>query len=753
MDEELLAAVEEQRYTEVKRELEKKLKRSPESIFYKALRAYVRLCTGQTTSARKDAEELAKMTTTDTRVLKILRDMFSRLGEPEQTIQIYEAVIQKYRLPNVIETLYDDSFLAFDTEWMTRAAKLLYKHFDLTKYAQKLAMCVHISSSSEDDIREAVKALKKHNLVENPHDVYLLTQLQMKTLEFEEVVRILLSFPQKNLVLTLTYLDALRQSKSWQKLFDECSLLIFKQKFDDYDTWKLLIFSAHELSMPKDEVEALVTQGTRNGLLARIHLDKMYGTCALESIKKYYTHYKAKPCCFSDLSAFELPKEFVDMLAQERNELHKKATFSDEEVSVLTNLELFTNNRDNTSIDWAMFQTKEPYKFLDVYIPHLVQSYPPLSIPEILSKTLHLQAFAEKNPENFMIRSWLLNLYSDLGIPTLARTTYHDYLKIKMMQHDTLSYKLLLTPSPDNLQFLVNIYRFYITTDAETNHYLKKGNSECLWTNLRDLYQFGMRFKFSVSRHLLVVQILRMSRFLQESTYHDYFMNDLKCNKWLYLADDLALHDNRDFTSDYNLRFKTAATDVYSAERKQWAKYVQLHYAVQLIMYASDQGEFYKIVELFDKWLAQDAYRSTLQPFELRLFEIYLAIFKIAQANGAQRKKLLDFVTKELKFQTLLLSLILDISPISKEFATIIFGLAELATLEFWRVVQEKRLKAPLAAFKKQLQDYLKSRPQLKEFQKLRADIDTSGLDEEFACARLDSLEKSIEKCYYNTGV
>ncbi|KAM9886929.1 hypothetical protein OXX69_013529, partial [Metschnikowia pulcherrima] len=164
---------------------------------------------------------------------------------------------------------------------------------------------------------------------------------------------------------------------------------------------------------------------------------------------------------------------------------------------------------------------------------------------KILEHIVRLEDFAKRDPENFNIKLWLLNLYSTISGSSLALDTYED-LKIKMIQHDVLAYKLNLEPSVRNQKQLFDIYRFHLTGENEINAYFGLAFQRGLYTKLEDLYQFGKRLNTSLSKHLVTLHITKMFRMLNNE-YYGYFQDLISDIKADVLSDEFSVSDNRDF--------------------------------------------------------------------------------------------------------------------------------------------------------------------------------------------------------------
>lgn len=746
-DDDILTAIDERRFAAARRELERKLKRAPSKSFYKAANAYCSLGMGDTTRAAEEALEVAKGTPSDPRTLKILKNVFLKTGREREAVEIYDNACRKYPSIDLLQTWLDDSFMAFDSLALQQASKYLFEFSKDPQIVRQVGMVLLIVEDLNEDILNNILALDDLKTVETTQNLYLKAKLLSISSKYSDVVLLLKLQPRRNLDLTILYLEALKQSLNWQKLFHETHRLIFDQKFDDYDSWKYLIRSAFELETPKTTVSDLITQNARNSLLSRIYLDMTYKDSILLSVQGYYKSYKAKACCFADLSAFELPIEFTNDLTIERDALLQQKSRTRDELLTLVNLELYLNQSKGTAIDWSRYEDKADQKELnDLYIPHIVQVYNRgVERSELLSILLHLRQRTEEDPENYMMRLWLLNISNALGMTSLA-LEYYKGLKIKMVQHDSLAYKLQLKPSADNLKELIDIYRFYLTSEAEIDHFLKKARDLQLYTKIQDLYSFGKNLKCSLSKHILVVRILEMARVLENDNYY-YFMNKLKENRWQLLSNKLELFDHRDFACDYNTRLPSARTNIYAAERKQNTKYVQVNYAKELLLGLEDKDELDKVLKVLEKMLGQADVRETFQPYELHLLKIYLGVFKVTKAKIVKdREGQINFLIKQFEFKKLMALLLKNVSPLSRTFAAVINSMIALVKASLRLFVRDARLSAALSTFLSDLKEYLQGEPHIQDLKRVAAEMKTIGLDETFVKAELQKLESSLRE-------
>lgn len=749
-DDDILIAIEERRFLLAKRDLERKIKKSPTRSFYQAANAYCLLGMGEMIKASKEAKIVMESIPSDPKTLKLLKNIFEQIGEGREALKVYENAASKYPSLDLLLPWFEDSFMSFDTNMIVLAAKALFSYSKTSPKCIK-AFCLgeliwtaEKASEEDDNCLLAAEALNIYNGRKDNQEVYLISKLYFEASQFSKAAEVLEAYPRETLELKLLYLETLYRDSNWQKLHHESIRLIFDQNFDDYDTWKLLIRSSYELDMAKESIRSRITDNSRNSLLANIYLDEVYGDDNLESIQNYYRSFEAKPCCIPDLYTFTIPQKFSNYLTQRRTEFLKQEKFSNEDIPIFTNLEIYSSLLNDVLLGLELNLSVS--QFPDLYPLFVIRSLGhSATSAEILSHILRLEKLAIAYPENFMIRSWLLNLYTASGLPTLAHEIYED-LKIKMVQHDALSYKLLLEPTEKSLGHLINVYRFYLTSEAEVKLFLKKAKTMSLYTKVKDLYLFGKRLANSLSKHILIIQILKISRLLSNQNY-SYFFNQLAANKWKVFGDNFEVFDNRDFESDFNLGIGRMFTGVFDAEKKQTKEYIQICYAKELLISLSDSLEVEKILKLFEKWLGQTRYRNSLTPSEQHTFKIYLSIFKIAKGPMSKdRGGQLNFLVKNLDLKRLLHILLADVDPLSKKYVTVLTDLVELEKVSRQLLLREARLRPVLSDFRVELKVYLGENNRLVAFQEKIESLRSLGLDADFLRNQLNRLENSIRR-------
>lgn len=750
-DDDIITAIDERRFAVAKIELEKKTKRFPTRSFYKAAIAYCSLKSGQLSKATEEAISVSNGIPSDPKTLALLRTIFLLLNNVQKASEVYDNAIRKYSSPELLLTIFEDAVSSYDTKMILKSSQELVRISNGSASSlEKLALASLITSSDElETVHHLANTFENKFWDQGIQKTFLKARLLSNLRKYSEVINVLENYLQRNLELNLLYLDALFKAQEWDKLFEFCCFLLFEQKFDDYDTLKSLARSSFELSKPIEDIKSLISNNSRNNLLACIYLDEMYGLQNSQSLEQYYKQYKAKPCCFVDLSAFKLPEAFVNALIEERDSHLSKQKLERDEISNLINIEMFLSHLKIGSLEWNKFESYGSSSFAELYPLYLVQSLQKTdsSASNLITHIFQLESLVQQNPTDSMLKSWLLNLYAALGLSSLALDSYED-LKIKMVQHDTLSYKLQLNSSLSNLKYLIDIYRFYLTAEQEVNYFLQKAKDTGLYTKIGDIYLFGKKLNHSLSKHLLVVQILKHSRMLNNEHYN-YFLTQVNDKKWEYFGGNFELFDNRDFTSDYSfgIEASTFKPCVFTTEQKQSKEYVQIQYAKELLFARLNQEDAAPILKLLDKWLGSPKYKNCLSATEFRMMKIYLSMIKVER--GAQTKDLKEqtnFLVKQLDFRKLLSTLSVHMSPLSRDYTEMILALVEFEKMGRLFLAKKIQFAPLLKKFRADLDSYLSENARLSALKDIQKSLSTSVNEDEIVTSQWEKLADGLRR-------
>lgn len=686
----ILSAIQEDRLSLAKIDLERLLKRFPNKSYYWALNCYLLYAQGRLSQATSQCKELAQKVPSDVHALSVLYDVYVKLGLSKEAGQLYERAIKKYPTRELIDAYLEKSLDKFDASGMQKASMQLLKNFKSSReYAYRAAItCYFMSTRGTDKERTLYLGLgtgivEKMAPHENNQEIFVHAKLLHVQERFAEVVKLIEPLKHRDLELLLLYRDSLEKSENWQQLYDESYKLLFELNFNDFSTWKHLIYSATKLEKSYEEVSKLISLDNRNAYFAKIHLATAYGLNQHDTLENFYLKFQDKPSCAVDLLNFHLPSPLLDKIHTDYKGLTEKPALSSKQAIHLVNCIkiLLSSKRLNLNeIDLLMFPNPE---LIDLHLVKMIESLrADSSSDNIVKYIITLEEYKVRDPENFKVKVWLLNFYTAIGATPLAIKVYKD-LKIKMIQQDTLLHKLDLLPSVGNLSELINTYRFYMTADGEVRPYVRNALQKSLYTKVEDFFKFGERLTHSLLRHLLTLRILKTSRMLGND-YYNYFYRLMRDNKASILSDNFVLHDNRDFTSEYNLGVEILQLDLLEYERRKGTEYVKLNYLKELLIAEKDPNEIEKLIKLFNKWISSPEYISQLSKFEGHLVKLYHSIFKLAKLKEFKDKDLVTkFLLKNLNMNKIDANFLQKTQPISAERQRIF-----LDTFELIKVVQ-----------------------------------------------------------------
>lgn len=756
----ILIAIEEGRFASVKLDLAAKLKRFPEKSYYLALNCYFLAQSGNITSAEAQCRSLKAKIPSDTQALEILARTFIKLGCPAEANEIYENAVRKYPSTDLLVTWFSRNVRLFDTKNTQKAAMLLRKHAKSNRsYAMRAAFVNYLWSTQCSLEKEATLSL---NLAEqildelspftSNQEIFVQMVVFEKLQKYEEIVKLIAPVDQRDLELTISYLNSLDQVGKWEELYSVCHKLLFEDEFNDYNTWQYLIKAAKNSGKSERDVLGLIKLGSRNSYMATIETAKVYQSDSDAAILSYYGAFSTKPCCIYDLSLIDLSSAFYEKVDLDFSAMMAKDTLSEKEACALSNL-VKLRLRQNPSLDlqWSEFSKFDSRGLSDVYLICMIKALDKDHSPQkVIEHIVYLEHLVKNNSENFRVKLWLLNLYTSINASSMAVKVYKD-LKIKMIQHDTLSFKLDLEPSLGNLNELVQIYRFYLTSDSDVEDYVQKGFDKDLYSKLQDFLQFGKRLTSSLSRHLLILRILQMSRMLNHS-YYNYFYKVLADSKAEIMTDSFSVSDNRDSSTDYNLGCELPRILIlYNKEHGPGREYAKLYYLKELLIVENNATENAKLLKSFNKILSNPLFTKQLSPFENHLFKLLLSLFKLTKGGNEKDKALdLSYLVKNLDFKKLKQKFIDNLPGLSNQRNQVLVGTVDLCKLCQMLLTQILLVKAA-----KQLQNdlgqYTASAEQIEVLRKIKREGTFAELLQDFVEDRFECIEEGLKNSIFKT--
>ncbi|KAF3987172.1 hypothetical protein FT663_04568 [Candidozyma haemuli var. vulneris] len=742
----ILAAIQEGRLSSARLELERCLKRFPNKSYYWALNCYLLFAQGKIAQSITQCKELASKTPSDRQALSVLYDSYLKLGLAKEANQLYDNAIKKYPTKELIEAYFDKALENYDMAGVQKASLQLQKNFKSNReYAYRAAFSCYLLSRKGSEKEKALYLGLAAGIAdktaphENNQEVFVQAKILHAQEKFTEVVKLLEPMKHRELELTLLYLDSLNRSENWELLHTVSKDLLFNQEFNDVDTWKHFINASSHLQKPQEEVSSFIKFDTRNSYFANIHFAVTYGLDQFAALEKYYNKFHDKPSGASDLLNFDLSEKLLEKIQADYTNLTEKESLTSSEAWTLVNTSKILIQQKKLTLSEEKFSKFDNIELFDLQLVKMIESLrSDNSTSNIVKHIIVLEDYTIRDPENYKVKVWLLNLYTYINATSSAVKVYKS-LKIKMIQQDTLSYKLDLAPSVGNLNELISIYRFYMTADTEVGPYVEQSFQKNLYTKVEDFFKFGERLTNSLSRHLIILRILKSSRMLGND-YYNYFYRRMRDSKATILSDSFVLNDNRDFKSEYNLGLEIPQLDLLNYEQRKGTEYVKLNYLKEIIIAERDETECDRLIKLYNKWISNPAYTSQLDEFEKHLVKLYIAIFKISKLSDVKdRDSLTKFLLKNLDMNKINTGFIQKAPGVSAERHRIILDTFELIKIT-QTLVRDKAITKAAGEMQIQMVKIVSERPQLSS--EIKSGV---GLDEEFVSDQFESIKDALK--------
>lgn len=629
----ILDAIEEGRFPTAKRELDRMLQRYPQKSYFYALKGYYLHATGNTDDAIKECTDLKKKVPSDEAALALLAKTFARLGLDADAREVYENAVKKYPSESLILAWHSKSVAALDLGGMQKSAMFLHKNCkNKREYLFWAALTNLMRANDEPQLSAlyvglAANLLKESKPFRDSQEVYVYAAVLDKKGDYDEIVQSAKPPSVADLELLLLYLNAIDKTENWQLLYDTCWELLFEKNFNDFDTMKLLIKAAHHTGKPFDEIHALFSSPSRNASLARVHLKLVYQQSADDAIAQYYDSFKSKPSCATDLPV--IPDCLRQKVIEEKITALNQESLSCQDQSTLYNIERLLLRADPAIVgSWETYADRAGPELYDFYLLTMIESLRKDRSPEnILARIPQLEMMALNDPENYKVRLWLLKLYTYIGALGLALSVYKN-LNIKMVQHDTLSHNLELIPSLGTIKEYLQIYRFYMTSDHECEMYMKSAWKGQVYSKYEDFYRFSKRLLSSVSRHLLILNILASSRTFR----NEYYLFILKVAEEMrpaILSEKFEVYDNRDFGAGYLFGIPVEAIPEFLFGQPHRKNYIQLQYLKEFLVNEKSLSEKAKLVAQLTQWTTNEEFMSDFSSFERHTWSVYVKVFTL----------------------------------------------------------------------------------------------------------------------------
>lgn len=396
----------------------------------------------------------------------------------------------------------------------------------------------------------------------------------------QEMTDIILPELDKNVDLYLKNF-LVRNVKDPQMLFDSCRKLL--GKIDDFKLIKSLIQSGHQLGYSRDDLFELIEKcvgDSRNYRLSQFEIDLEYNDNSMiheNTLKYYLAKFHNKPCCCIDLESY---REHLDM-----NTVKKCfQEFNDDLIHDTNMFQLSLNDEDAVTL----FRKHESnlddkldtdYSTLSIFVISIVEDV--LSYHEgdqnddtALHKKLLalsiLQNYQNKDKNNYNTKIWLIALYMELGLSSIAITSYLE-LKIKNVQVDTLDYLIFGRFSTINAQKQHDYISKILPKDMmlyENNEKLSRfiqiSMERSTYSKILGMFELKTKLISSLNRWSNMIEQLQLSRLCNDK--RNKHLQELHTNhKEFLMISNGEICDNRDFKMfEHNKNSQNGKFDINS---------------------------------------------------------------------------------------------------------------------------------------------------------------------------------------------
>lgn len=721
-DQQIIDAIEQKSFTYAKSLIRLKQLKNPNQSYYWALSNYLLYKQGDTEHSLQECNKLLEKFPNDPRTTDLLYKIYWEQGKEKESNQVYEKIIKRF--PNNCEPLltqwFHNSLKFQNLKSLQKSATQLLKLNPLVKkykFWSALANYLFANSLTNDPkqynlfLQLGYKAILDI-IPDTTQELYIFIKLLSAIDKSRAIAAIEIFTNTHNQPLDLDckilYLQLLHEQENFENLKQVTDYYLFTVKFNDFNTWKLYIIANAKLLVPFDQLEAKILEypWSRNSQLALIELCKIYNNQKfVDYCLQYYDKFCSKLCCFHDLKYY-LPSEDlkdsdidIKMVSLCREELLKRiGNITDE---LLSNDES-SNINDRTLATLVVNQKLVHYfgksfadnqyfinnykiytKFLplvsekletDFYLANqliliniLCSLDQDFSTKNIFKLILELKYLVSKDPLDFEVNSWLMRLLYLLNINDEVFQIY-DKLKIRMFQNDSLGYFIinnvsLLNPSKNNLQFLINIYRFYLSYESDAIADIERAFNEQIYNKLESFLSFNHKLLNSIQYNQLIMELYKITRLSNDKGYQQFFQTKLT-----EAADQIfnpnrggggngviqyTFADNRDYKILWkNLGFSPMFTERFMKRFPETSDYLlKLDMNKELLIMNFHEGHFKTFNKLTSLPNPSPQYPEQASKFNSWLFKIYGSLFKLHhKLNKSEFDSCNNYLMKNLKF-------------------------------------------------------------------------------------------------------
>lgn len=762
-----------------------KLQRHPQSSYYQALRIYLNYHMGKVDDAKQQGEKLLQKSPSDPNTLSTLFQVYHKAGAPKEAHAVYERALKRYPTSeSIAKSWFENSLGSFDLRGIQLSSMHLQRSFKSNrKYVLWACFgCLALCDSGIEGKERSLFSTLGLKLMEaimplvNSQEVYVYSKLLFVGEKYVQAVEFVRDQKQQHLELETKelYLRALQMLAYWDEIYQFTEREIFVEDFNDYDTWRLFLRASFEIGKSMEETRKRIEEApySRNTRLILLEVAAVFGQSLLVPSIEYYKHYGSKNCSFYDVKYYKNSFDLVELIEYFKdkcgNLLADGKTTDD--MTFLVNYQklVYLSNKDGSDFIKRNHEIYNKFKDIlknkeptDFYLPNelmLMNAIISLKADKSFAREVNtictLEGLLLKDEYNFSLRLWLMKLYQRMNCHSLVFYNYKK-LKIKMIQHDTLSDFLLqkcIDPSASSLKMLTDVYRFYLTAEMEVNTSIMNGFEKGSYTKLESFIRFGNKIQNSLSKYKLILEIIRITRLRNEKKFSNHFNKVLRDLEPSILNETLTIYDNRDKNVQWSFGTNDALAPGLLDQQPAWSsEFVKLRIIKELLILDCKSKNATKLFKLFNKCLESKLYMMQLSDFEKWLFRVYLSTFKLfTQKSPKERESLINYLTKNLKAEKVRAFFEVKHTTTISDLQYYAISFYDLAKV--FLILVDQDLSTVLNACYENIKKALKSidlkTPQLEELKNIKSSINLSNLDVNSTMIDeiFDSMDASIKE-------
>ena len=360
----------------------------------------------------------------------------------------------------------------------------------------------------------------------------------------------------------------IKHVKDPQLSFDTCLHIL--NKIDDFQLIQKLIGSGYHLGKTKQEILGLIDKivgDSRNSRLSRFEIDLVFDQkISRESLAYYLEKFHNKACCETDI------KKYRDYINEDTLETIMSNLPNDDPIHDSNIFKLNLPSREDAVVLYQRHRKslekklKTDYSSNSVFIIDIVNNriLPKGTLEDKLLAITVLENYQQRDMHNFQTALLLVQLYMDMGFPTLAHIVFKG-LKVKNVQVDSMDHILYtrfgsILPNKQHAMIsndLTEHLRTYQDINGKLSRFIKIALERQSYSKIEGMIDLQNRLVKSMTRWILMCEQLEMSRLYNDkkqrttllTQFHEEWNDMLHCAKMS--GNDSAMKifsDNRDMS-------------------------------------------------------------------------------------------------------------------------------------------------------------------------------------------------------------